>query len=91
MLTPDYSTKFKKDLKLMEKRGLKMRELFDVMISLQKEEILPPHRRDHALVGNYIGYRECHIEPDWLLIYKIRREAEEIYFHRTGAHTDLFR
>jgi mRNA interferase YafQ len=91
MLTPDYSSRFKKDLKLMEKRGLKMREIYEVMLSLQNEEPLPPFRRDHTLAGNYIGYRECHIDPDWLLIYKIRSEVNEIYFHRAGTHSDLFR
>jgi mRNA interferase YafQ len=90
MLTADYSGKFKKDLKLMEKRGLNMRKIFLVMVDLQNEIPLPPQYREHQLGGDYKGFLECHIEPDWLLVYKIDKEVGEIYFARTGTHSDLF-
>lgn len=90
MLTANYSSKFKKDLKLMEKRDLNMRNIFAIMISLQNEIPLPVKYREHMLRGDYEGYLECHIEPDWLLIYKIDKEAKQIYFARTGTHGDLF-
>jgi mRNA interferase YafQ len=56
---------------------------------LAEEKILPPNNRDHALRGNYVSRRECHIEPDWLLIYK--KESNTIIFERTGTHSDLFK
>lgn len=90
MLTVDYSGKFKKDLKIMEKRGLDMRKIFAVMVDLENEVPLQPKHRPHQLQGNYKGYLECHVEPDWLLIYHIDHEARELYFARTGTHADLF-
>ena len=90
MLTANYSGKFKKELKLMEKRGLDMQKIFAVMIDLQNEIPLQPRHREHLLSGNFKGFSECHIEPDWLLIYKIDLQVKEIYFVRTGTHTDLF-
>lgn len=64
MLTVDYSARFKKDLKLMEKRGLDMRKLFMVMLDLETETPLQPRQRPHQLQGDYKGYMECHVEPD---------------------------
>lgn len=93
MLTPNYASRFKKDLKLAEKRGLDMREIYKIMIKLEKEEPLPPKNKEHLLQGDYAGFTECHIEPDWLLVYKIDKENKdvgEIYFARTGTHSDLF-
>ena len=90
MLSVNYSGRFKKDLKLMEKRGLNMRKIFDIMVDLQNEIPLHPKYKEHPLQGNYKGFLECHIEPDWLLIYRIDEQAKELYFARTGTHSDLF-
>jgi len=90
MLTPDYSSKFKKELKLMEKRGLDMRKIFTVMLDLENEIPLHPKYKEHPLQGKYKDYLECHIEPDWLLVYKIDRNVNELYFARTGTHADIF-
>ena len=90
MLEGVYSTKFKKDYKLMQKRKLKMEKLINVMKDLEAEVPLKLHQREHPLVSNYKGFMECHVEPDWLLIYKIDVDAREIYFSRTGTHADLF-
>lgn len=79
---------FKKDLKRMIKRGCNEEELFEVVELLRKNQELPPRNRDHWLKGNYIGRRECHIRPDWLLIYRL--EEGFIILERTGTHTDLF-
>ena len=87
------STKFKKDLKRVTKQG-KNRELIDVVIGkLQHQEPLPPKNCDHALVGDYKGYRECHITPDWLLIYRIAKNQsiELLELIRTGSHSELFK
>ncbi|HHF0525656.1 TPA: type II toxin-antitoxin system YafQ family toxin [Legionella anisa] len=87
------STKFKKDLKRVTKQG-KDRELIDDVIEkLQRQEALPQKNRDHALVGDYNGYRECHIMPDWLLIYRVTNNnaVELLELTRTGSHSELFR
>lgn len=87
------STQFKKDLKRVTKQG-KDRELIDDVIEkLQRQEQLPPKNRDHNLVGDYKGYRECHITPDWLLIYRIENNnfVELLELTRTGSHSELFR
>jgi len=90
MLTANYSGKFKKELKLMEKRNLDMRKIFTVMRDLQNEVPLQPRHREHPLSGDFSGFLECHVEPDWLIIYKIDVQTKEIYFARTGTHSDLF-
>ena len=87
------SSKFKKDLKRISKQG-KNRELIDDVIEkLQRQEPLPQKNRDHALVGDYKGYRECHIMPDWLLIYRVTNNnaVELLELTRTGSHSELFR
>ena len=87
------STKFKKDLKRVTKQG-KDRELIDDIIEkLQRQEALSQKNRDHALVGDYNGYRECHIMPDWLLIYRVTNNnaVELLELTRTGSHSELFR
>ena len=89
MLNPSYSKQFKHDLKKMLKQGKQGSKIKSVMRSLINEEPLAAKYRDHKLIGNYKGRRECHIEPDWLLIYK--RTTEDIIFERTGTHTDLFK
>ena len=91
MLIPDYSSRFKKELKLMEKRGLDMGKIFAVMIDLVNERPLQLKHKEHKLIGSFKGFLECKIEPDWLLVYKIDTNANEIYFARTGTHADLFK
>lgn len=82
--------RFQKDLKKAEKRGLNLSLLSDVIKMLAKGEKLPPRYKDHALTGNYEGCRECHIQPDWLLIYEIFENDLILYLTRTGSHSDLF-
>jgi len=89
MLIPVRTSQFKRDVKLAEKRGKKMKSLKDIMVSLINEEPLEQKHKDHKLTGNYKDHRECHIEPDWLLIYRISKR--EIIFERTGTHSDLFK
>ena len=88
MLTPVYTRQFERDLKRMKKRRKNIDKLKIILRSLTKEEELDPIQRDHKLIGNWLGRRECHIESDWLLIYKI--ENDHIVFERTGTHSDLF-
>ncbi len=90
MLNVRYSTKFKKDFKLAKKRGLPMHELKKIIETLASEKTLEPKHRDHALSGNYAMFRECHILPDWLLIYRIDNNELELLAYRTGTHSDLF-
>jgi mRNA interferase YafQ len=89
MLKPDYTNLFKKELDLMFRRGKDKRKVAAVISKLVNQEPLEPKHRDHALKGGYKGRRDCHIEPDWVLIYKI--EGDAITFERTGTHSDLFR
>lgn len=88
MLNVRYSTRFKKDFKACVKRGYKMALLQKVIDTLRIPASLPIKNKDHNLSGNYSGYRECHIEPDWLLIYK--QTDTELKLDRTGTHADLF-
>ncbi len=85
------TSQFKRDLKLMQKRGLKMELLTDVISKLSKGEALDPKYKDHALTGNFAGCRECHIQPDWLLVYEYEDDNLILYLTRTGSHSDLFR
>ena len=84
------STRFKRDLKLAQKRSLDLGLLRSVINALAAEEPLAPKFRDHDLTGAYAGFRECHIQPDWLLIYRIERDELELFLFRTGSHSDLF-
>ena len=84
------TSQFKKDFKRIKKRGHDMRELHKVLDTLRAGLPLDERNRDHALVGNYIGFRECHIRPDWLLIYAIDNERLILTASRTGSHADLF-
>ena len=86
----DFSNSFKKDLKLMQKRGYNMKKIYQTILDIQNHIPLPQKYRNHALVGQYSGFMECHIEPDWLLIYRISLETNTVYFVRTGTHSDLF-
>ncbi|KAI4442116.1 type II toxin-antitoxin system YafQ family toxin [Schaedlerella arabinosiphila] len=88
MLDVRYSTKFKKDFKTCVKRRCKMERLQQVIDILRIPSALPQKNFDHNLSGNYAGYRECHVETDWLLIY--RQDGNELLLHRTGTHADLF-
>ena len=84
------SNQFRRDLKLAKKRGCKMERLRDVVNMLACEQKLDEKYRDHGLTGNYSGFRECHVEPDWLLIYRISQDALALFLFRTGTHSDLF-
>ncbi|MDF1591104.1 MAG: type II toxin-antitoxin system YafQ family toxin [Desulfobacterales bacterium] len=89
MLTPVYTRQFERDVKRMKRRGKNLEKLKMVIRPLVAEEALDPIHRNHKLIGNWIGRRECHIESDWLLIYKV--ETDRIVFERTGTHSDLYR
>lgn len=84
------TTKFQKDLKRAKKRGFDLSLLTEILKKLAGGETLPVKNKDHALSGNYAGCRECHIAPDWLLIYEVDGNSLILYLIRTGAHSDLF-
>ncbi len=88
MLDVRYSSQFKKDYKTCIKRKYEMNLLQTVIDTLRIPEALPLKNRDHNLTGNYSGYRECHIAPDWLLVYCVI--GNELLLYRTGSHSDLF-
>ena len=88
MLIPVYTTRFEKDLKRMKKRGCNLSKIKTAMISLIEEKPLDERMRNHLLRGNFKDRRECHLEPDWLLIYRL--DGDRIIFERTGTHADLF-
>ena len=90
MLTIKYETNFKKDYKRIVKRGYDISLLEDVIGQLANKIPLSKKCKDHGLSGNYVGYRECHITPDWLLIYQIDDNELILYLTRTGSHSDLF-
>lgn len=90
MLDLVMTSQFKKDLKRVKKRGKDLTLLKDVLQTLREEETLEEKFRDHALTGNYSGFRECHIQPDWLLVYMISRDELILTASRTGSHSDLF-
>lgn len=90
MLSIVLSNRFKKDLKRAKKRGLDLDLLEAVVDQLAKRIPLPEKNHDHALTGDYIGFRECHVAPDWLLVYRVEDEELELFLFRTGTHSDLF-
>ena len=90
MLIARYTNRFYKDLKRITKRKYDMKKLREVIYMLSNQQPLPEKYKDHELSGNYATYRECHIEPDWLLIYKIENETLTLILSRTGTHSDLF-
>ena len=91
MFKPEYTARFKKDYKLIQKRGYKLDALREVIRKLLNDETpLPQNNKDHELNGEFAGYRECHVGPDWLLIYYYKVE-DVIVFARTGTHSDLFK
>lgn len=89
MLTIKYEKSFKKDYKRVKKRGYNIQLLENVLELLARQEPLPLKYKDHALTGDYKGFRECHITPDWLLVYEIHDEELILVLTRTGTHSDL--
>lgn len=90
MLEVVLSNRFKKDLKLAARRGMDLGELDAIVERLAAQLPLPDRNRDHALTGDYVGFRECHIRPDWLLVYRVDGEDLLLFLFRTGTHADLF-
>lgn len=90
MLEIVFSNQFKRDLKLAVKRGYDLDLLDEVVTKLANRETLPKKNRDHNLTGKYEGFRECHIQPDWLLVYRIDETEIILFLSRTGTHADLF-
>ena len=86
----EYTNRFEKDLKNAVKRGKKLEKLFAIIDKLANDEPLEPKNRVHLLVGEYSGYWECHIEPDWLLVYEKFDDILVLSMYRTGSHSDLF-
>ena len=90
MLNYEIHGSFNKDLKLMEKRHKDIPKLRDVMRMLIQEIPLLPKHKNHLLHGEYAGWWECHVEPDWVLVYRVEKANQCVVFHRTGSHSDLF-
>ena len=90
MLDLVLSNRFKRDLKLAARRGYNLDLLEQVVDKLSRQEPLPTKNMDHALSGDYAGFRECHIQPDWLLVYRIDDGNLILFLSRTGTHSDLF-
>ncbi len=86
-----FTNQFKKDIKLAKKQGKNIDKLFAVVEKLANGEILEIKYRDHELIGNYKGCRECHIEPDWLLVYEIINNKLVLMLYRVGSHSELFK
>lgn len=84
------SSKFKRDLKRIIARGYSLARMNEVISALAEKQALPPEYRDHALTGKWTGYRECHIQPDWLLIYRVEKDELILLLVRSGTHSDLF-
>lgn len=83
------TSQFRKDLKKIKKRGKDIQKLKEVVRQIANGEILDARHRDHALTGSRRGSRDCHVEPDWLLIY--RKDDDSLYLERSGTHSDLFK
>ena len=90
MLKIRYEKSFKQDFKRCKKRGKNVSKLYAVISCLQQGLPLEERYHDHSLKGKYTGYRECHIEPDWLLIYRVDEKEVILLVTRTGTHSDLF-
>ena len=89
-LTVKPTTQFRKDYKLAMKRGLRISLLEDIVSLLALGEPLPDKNKDHALSGDWVGHRECHIQPDWLLVYRVEENVLVLTLVRTGTHADMF-
>lgn len=85
-----WTTRFKKDYKLAVKRHLNIELLDDIIRALARGDVLPEKNKDHELSGDWAGHRECHIQPDWLLVYRIDDDVLVLTLARTGTHSDLF-
>ena len=85
-----HTTQFKKDYKLAKRRGLNIDLLKEIISKLSNGATLDPKYKDHPLAGNWIGHRECHLQPDWLLIYRYDDDILVLTLTRTGSHSDLF-
>jgi len=85
-----FTAQFKKDLKLAKKQNKNLDKLFEIVDQLASDLPLEPKYRDHGLTGNYISYRECHAEPDWLLVYKKDANVLVLLLYRMGSHSELF-
>ena len=90
MLDVFATSRFKKDLKAAIKRGCKAERLWEIVELLRNQQPLPEKNHDHALSGDYIGFRECHIQPDWLLVYRVEDDILVLTLARTRSHSDLF-
>lgn len=90
MLEIFYTSQFKKDYKKAKKRRKDLDQLKKVIVMLQNQQILPKKYRDHRLTGDYVGFKECHISPDWLLIYRIDNDRLILTLARLGSHSELF-
>ncbi len=86
----DFTTQFKKDIKLAKKQGKDTDKIFEVVEKLANDEVLDAKYKDHCLTGDYKDCRECHVEPDWLLIYKKYESELILMLIRTGSHSELF-
>lgn len=91
MRTFSRTSQFKKDIKRLNKRGKEIAKLKNVLELLIEGEPLPEQFKDHPLRGDFAGSRDCHIEPDWVLIYTLTEKDAHVRFERTGSHSDLFR
>lgn len=91
MLQVEYTNQFKRDLKLSKKRHKNLERLHQILKDIEKQKSLDHKLKDHSLAGNWDGHRELHIEPDWLLIYKLIPKRNTVIFVRTGTHSDLFK
>ena len=89
MKTPNFTNQFDKDMKLAKKQKKDLTKIKAVMFDIICENPLPPKNKDHLLTGNYKGHRECHIEPDWLLIYLYK--GNKVCFVRNGSHSELYK
>ena len=86
-----FTNQFKKDIKLAKKQNKDLNKLFDVVNILAEGGILEAKYRDHDLSGEYKGTRECHVEPDWLLVYEIQNDVLVLMLYRLGTHSELFK
>jgi mRNA interferase YafQ len=90
VLRPKFNNRAKKDLQLSVRRGLDISKLIEAVVLLAADEGMASAYQDHALTGDFFGSRDCHISPDWLLIYRIDRATSELHLLRIGTHSDLF-
>lgn len=84
------TTQFKKDYKLAKRRGLDINLLKGIITKLANGEVLAPKHKDYPLSGDWVGHRECHIQPDWFLVYRYDNDVLVLTLSRTGTHSDLF-